>query len=222
MPAGGASAAVLHSAPVGVELVARDETGPNAARHRPKLALADQGANVLLGAAELESDVSNCQAIRLLHAEVLRETASAPSPTGEFPDHQTVRVGPAEPVSQMTQAKGRSSRVRGVDSPGAVIARGGRDERSERSTRAGDRVLERWRPRCLGLALCRGCSLRGARRSANSGLSDLKEQYFDALVSAAPDRSSRDIILYADGEYVVEQARYVGTHTGPLAQSGRS
>ena len=27
---------------------------------------------------------------------------------------------------------------------------------------------------------------------------------------------SRDIVLFADGEYVVEQARYVGTHTGPL------
>jgi uracil phosphoribosyltransferase len=63
-----ASAAVLHPAPVGVELVARDETGSNAARHCPKLALADQGADVLLGAAELGSEVSNCQAIRLLHA----------------------------------------------------------------------------------------------------------------------------------------------------------
>ena len=49
-----------------------------------------------------------------------------------------------------------------------------------------------------------------------SGLADLKEKYFDALLKAAPDRSSRDIVLFADGEYVVEQARYVGTHTGPL------
>ena len=49
-----------------------------------------------------------------------------------------------------------------------------------------------------------------------SGLADLKEKYFDALVTAAPDRSSRDIVLFADGEHVVEQARYVGTHTGPL------
>ena len=62
------SAAVLHAAPVGVELVARDETGSNAACDCPKLALADQGADVLLGAAELESEVSNCQALRLLHA----------------------------------------------------------------------------------------------------------------------------------------------------------
>jgi steroid delta-isomerase-like uncharacterized protein len=49
-----------------------------------------------------------------------------------------------------------------------------------------------------------------------SGIADLKEKYFDALVNAAPDRVSRDIILYADGEHVVEQARYVGTHTGLL------
>ena len=49
-----------------------------------------------------------------------------------------------------------------------------------------------------------------------SGLADLKEEYFDALVQAAPDRTSRDIVLFADGEYVVEQARYAGTHTGPL------
>jgi len=49
-----------------------------------------------------------------------------------------------------------------------------------------------------------------------SGLADLREKYFDALLTAAPDRSSRDIVLFADGEHVVEQARYVGTHTGPL------
>ena len=49
-----------------------------------------------------------------------------------------------------------------------------------------------------------------------SGLADLKEKYFDALLTAAPDRLSRDIDLVAEGEWVVEQARYVGTHTGPL------
>jgi steroid delta-isomerase-like uncharacterized protein len=49
-----------------------------------------------------------------------------------------------------------------------------------------------------------------------SGLATLKEQYFDALVTAAPDRSSRDVVLIAEGDYVVEQARYTGTHTGPL------
>jgi len=49
-----------------------------------------------------------------------------------------------------------------------------------------------------------------------SGLADLEEQYFDALLTAAPDRLSRDVVLFEDGEHVVEQARYVGTHTGPL------
>ena len=49
-----------------------------------------------------------------------------------------------------------------------------------------------------------------------SGLANLKEQYFDALLTAAPDRRSRDIVLFAEGDHVVEQARYTGTHTGPL------
>jgi ketosteroid isomerase-like protein len=48
-----------------------------------------------------------------------------------------------------------------------------------------------------------------------SGLADLKEDYFDALLTAAPDRVSRDIELITEGEYAVEQARYVETHTGP-------
>jgi steroid delta-isomerase-like uncharacterized protein len=47
-----------------------------------------------------------------------------------------------------------------------------------------------------------------------SGLADLKEMYFDALVTAAPDRSSRNVVLFAEGDHVVEEARYTGTHTG--------
>ena len=47
-----------------------------------------------------------------------------------------------------------------------------------------------------------------------SRLEDLKEKYFDALLTAAPDRRSADVVLYADGDYVVEQATYTGTHTG--------
>jgi steroid delta-isomerase-like uncharacterized protein len=47
-----------------------------------------------------------------------------------------------------------------------------------------------------------------------SGLADLKEKYFDALVTAAPDRGSREVMLFAEGDHVVEQARYTGTHTG--------
>jgi steroid delta-isomerase-like uncharacterized protein len=47
-----------------------------------------------------------------------------------------------------------------------------------------------------------------------SGLADLKEKYFDALVTAAPDRGSSDVVLCEEGEHVVEQTRYRGTHTG--------
>ena len=47
-----------------------------------------------------------------------------------------------------------------------------------------------------------------------SGLPDLKEKYFYTLVTAAPDRRSRDVILFAEGDHVVEEARYTGTHTG--------
>ena len=47
-----------------------------------------------------------------------------------------------------------------------------------------------------------------------SGLAELKEQYFDALATAAPDRASRDVVLVAEGDHVVEEARYTGTHTG--------
>jgi steroid delta-isomerase-like uncharacterized protein len=54
----------------------------------------------------------------------------------------------------------------------------------------------------------------GPGGSRISGLADLKEKYFDALVTAAPDRGSSDVVLVAEGETVVEQARYTGTHTG--------
>jgi steroid delta-isomerase-like uncharacterized protein len=47
-----------------------------------------------------------------------------------------------------------------------------------------------------------------------SGLENLKVQYFDALLTAAPDRGSSDVVLIAEGGHVVEQARYTGTHTG--------
>ena len=46
------------------------------------------------------------------------------------------------------------------------------------------------------------------------GLADLKVKYFDALLEAAPDRASLDVSLFAEGEFVAEQGRHVGTHTG--------
>ena len=54
----------------------------------------------------------------------------------------------------------------------------------------------------------------GPGGSRISGLADLKEKYFDALLRAAPDRSSRDVSLIAEGDTVVELARYTATHTG--------
>jgi GNAT superfamily N-acetyltransferase len=47
------------SAQVVVQLMARHEAGSDAARHRLKLALADQCANLFLGAAKLESDLGD-------------------------------------------------------------------------------------------------------------------------------------------------------------------
>ena len=36
-----------------------------------------------------------------------------------------------------------------------------------------------------------------------SGLADLKEKYFDALLTAAPDRGSSEVLLVAEGDQVV-------------------
>jgi hypothetical protein len=52
-------------------------------------------------------------------------------------------------------------------------------------------------------------------------LADLKEKYFDALVTAAPDRRSRDVILFAEGDLRLGAGEvYRNTH-GYLAQPGR-
>ena len=47
-----------------------------------------------------------------------------------------------------------------------------------------------------------------------SGLEDLKVKYYDALLEAAPDRSSTVDALIAEGDIVAEEGRYTGTHTG--------
>ena len=47
-----------------------------------------------------------------------------------------------------------------------------------------------------------------------SGLDDLKVKYFDALLDAAPDRTSVVDTLFAEGDLVTEEGRYIGTHTG--------
>jgi hypothetical protein len=53
---------VLRAALVGVELVTRDETRTDAAGNRPKLAVANQGAHVVLAAVELGGEVADGQA----------------------------------------------------------------------------------------------------------------------------------------------------------------
>jgi steroid delta-isomerase-like uncharacterized protein len=47
-----------------------------------------------------------------------------------------------------------------------------------------------------------------------SGVDDLKVKYFDALLEAAPDRTSVVDTLFAEGDLAAEEGRYTGTHTG--------
>jgi hypothetical protein len=54
----------------------------------------------------------------------------------------------------------------------------------------------------------------GPGRRPNIGLADLKAKYYDALLEAAPDRTSHVDWLFADGDLVAEEGRYTATHTG--------
>jgi hypothetical protein len=58
---------VLHAAKVGVNDVARDQARPDAAGNGLQLAVADQRADVLLGAAKLGGEVADCQRCGPLH-----------------------------------------------------------------------------------------------------------------------------------------------------------
>ena len=58
---------MLEPTQVAVHLVTRDQSGSDAARDRPQLAVADQRANVVLGAAELGGKLSNRQRCGPLH-----------------------------------------------------------------------------------------------------------------------------------------------------------
>jgi hypothetical protein len=59
---------VLEPAKVGVELVARNETGPDPARDRLQLAVANQCANLFLGAAQLGGKLADCQGCGPVHS----------------------------------------------------------------------------------------------------------------------------------------------------------
>jgi hypothetical protein len=97
---------VSQPALVGDEHVARDEAGPNAASDGPKLALPDQAADVLLGATELDGNLSNRQAIRLLHPGKL--TTCASDGTGAAAACQTLRASPCMPDPACQTLRARS------------------------------------------------------------------------------------------------------------------
>jgi steroid delta-isomerase-like uncharacterized protein len=96
-------------------------------------------------------------------------------------------------------------------------SRGGREATVSEPKKVLEQAVERWNAtdRDGWAALYTDDVVYEAPGGARiSGLADLKEKYFDALVATAPDRRSRDVILFAEGDHVVEEARYTGTHTG--------
>ena len=70
---------VFAPAKVVVELVAWNEAGTDPAGDRPQLSLADQTANLVLGAAELGSNLADAQGSGPVHARTLRRSASLKS-----------------------------------------------------------------------------------------------------------------------------------------------
>jgi hypothetical protein len=59
---------VLEPAQIGVELVTRYESGSDPAGDRLQFVVADQRANVVLGAAEFCGNLADCQGCGPLHA----------------------------------------------------------------------------------------------------------------------------------------------------------
>jgi hypothetical protein len=93
---------MLQPTPVGLELMARDEPGADAARHGPQLALPNQSADVLFAAAKLDGKVSNCQPVRFLQAGSI-------APRGFDEQIPQRRFTPAQPRRRDRSAK-RSKR----------------------------------------------------------------------------------------------------------------
>jgi hypothetical protein len=71
---------MLMSTDVIVELMPWNEAGPDPARDRPELALADQSANLVLGATKLGRNLTDGQGGGPVHT---RSIASAAAPAGE-------------------------------------------------------------------------------------------------------------------------------------------
>jgi hypothetical protein len=59
---------VLEPTQIRVELVTRNESGPDPARDRLQFGVTDQRANVVFGAAELGGNFADCQRFGPLHA----------------------------------------------------------------------------------------------------------------------------------------------------------
>lgn len=66
---------MLEPTQIRVEYVARYQPGPDPAGDRLQLSVADQCANILLGAAELGSDVADCQGCGPFHSGSIASTA---------------------------------------------------------------------------------------------------------------------------------------------------
>jgi hypothetical protein len=75
---------MLEPAEIGVEDVPRNEPGADPAGDGAQLALADEPANVALGAAELGGYLTYCQGCRPLHGRSIALRRSHPRETAEF------------------------------------------------------------------------------------------------------------------------------------------
>ena len=71
---------MLAPANVGVELVRWNEAGPDAAGDRPQLPVADQNADLFLGAVELGRNLADGQGRGPVHARTLRRNAGSSGP----------------------------------------------------------------------------------------------------------------------------------------------
>jgi hypothetical protein len=70
---------VLEATEIGVELVTRNESGPDPAGDRLQLVVTNQCANVVLGAAELGGHLADCQGCGPLHGRSIARGGSIES-----------------------------------------------------------------------------------------------------------------------------------------------
>jgi hypothetical protein len=68
---------VLEATEIGVELVAGNKSGSDPAGDRLQLAMTNQCANVVLGAAELGGNLADCQGFGPLHGRSIARGAAS-------------------------------------------------------------------------------------------------------------------------------------------------